>query len=300
MLLQMLRSGSSGNCSLLTVGSTRLLIDAGIGPRTLTRELAVLGLRIQDLSGAVFTHCHSDHVRANTLALLAREGVPIHLNDGTWRTARRRTGGDELGRIRAAMVRHFESGTAFTVDGLEIVAFPVHHGSAGADNHAGDPVGFVMRDGRDTFGYCTDMGHVTPIVLEHLKAADLLVFECNHDAEMARLSGRPWSVKQWILGDYGHLENRQCASALQELFAGRDGVGVVLAHLSEECNTIGLARETTREALVGHCEASIGIANRHHPTADWMLDRGRAHPVESVQLAIPGFSFAQPARSITP
>jgi phosphoribosyl 1,2-cyclic phosphodiesterase len=284
MHLQMFRSGSSGNCSILTVGNTRILIDAGIGPRTLARELAVLGLAVGDLSGAVFTHCHSDHLRGNTLTMLAREGVPLYMNDGTYRGGRRREGRGDLDRLPAALVHYFDAGTRFEIADLSIDAFRVDHGSPGPENHAGDPVGFVMTDGQDTFGYCTDIGHVTPEVLAHLKPADMLVFECNHDVQMARLSARPYHVKQWILGEYGHLNNVQCATALAELFAGRDGVGVILAHLSEQCNTVGMARETTREALVGLCDATIGVANRHHATRPWLLERGRARPLEVESL----------------
>ncbi|MDB5100535.1 MAG: yycJ [Cyanobacteria bacterium RYN_339] len=278
--LQMFRSGSSGNCSLLTVGSTRLLIDAGIGPRSLAKELAVLGLNVRDLTAAVFTHSHSDHLRANTMLALAREGVPMYMNEGTLQGARRREGRGDLERLPAGMVRHFDAERPFELKGLQLTAFQVDHGAPGPDNHAGDPVGFVMTDGRDTFGYCTDIGHVTLNTLMHLKAADLLVFECNHDIEMARLCARPWNVKQWILGDYGHLNNVQCATALAQLFEGREGVGVVLAHLSEQCNTVGMARETTREALAEVCEAVVGVATRHSASQPWVLDGGRARPLE--------------------
>jgi phosphoribosyl 1,2-cyclic phosphodiesterase len=278
--LQMFRSGSSGNCSLLTVGATRLLIDAGIGPRSLAKELAVLGLSVKDLTAAVFTHSHSDHLRGNTMLALAREGVPMYMNEGTFEGGRRREGRGDLDRLPAGRVIHFEAERPFAIDGIQLTAFQVDHGAPGPNNHAGDPVGFVIRDGTDTFGYCTDIGHVTLNTLAHLKAADLLVLECNHDVEMARLSARPWHVKQWILGEYGHLNNTQCASALSQLFAGREGVGVVLAHLSEQCNTVGMARETTREALAGLCEAAIGVANRHHATRPWVLERGRARPLE--------------------
>ena len=186
MTLQMFRSGSSGNCSVLTVGKSRILIDAGIGPRSLTRELAAHDIAIKDLTAAVFTHCHSDHMRANTLALLGREGVPIYMNHGTWEGARRREGRGELDRIPAGLVRHFAAGAGFEVGHLHVDAFNVDHGAPGLFNHAGDPVGFVFRDEVDTFGYCTDIGHVTETVLAHLKPVDLLVFEYNHDVQMAQ------------------------------------------------------------------------------------------------------------------
>lgn len=275
--LHMFRSGSSGNCSLLVAGKTRLLIDAGIGPRVLAKELAVLGLEARDLTGIVFTHCHSDHLRGNTVTMLAREGVPAYLNFGTWAMACRRD--PALRHMPAMGVRIFDEAQPFEVDGLAVKAFSVSHGQPGEDNPAGAPVGFLMTDGTDTFGYCTDIGHVTEGVVARLKQADMLVFESNHDVEMEKLSPRPYMTKQWIMGDSGHLSNKQAAHAIGEMFAGREGGGVILAHLSEMCNTVGLARETAKDALVGKADITVGVANRLHASAPWELDRGVARPL---------------------
>lgn len=284
MQLHMFRSGSSGNCSLLVSGRTRLLIDAGMGPRVLAKELALLGLSVRDLTGAIFTHCHSDHLQGPTLALLGREGVPIHLNAGTWETTQRRLDARHLAPLGASAVRLFDADRPFAAGELEIRAFPVVHGHPGPLNPAGDPVGFVMTDGADTFGYCTDIGHVTETVLSALAPADLLVLECNHDVEMVRFSARPYPTKQWITGDAGHLSNVQAADALAALLSDREGVGVILAHLSDQCNTRGLARNTVAEALEGRCDATIGLAERHHATVPWRLEKGRAEALEPLTL----------------
>lgn len=277
--LQMLRSGSSGNAAIVTAGHTRVLIDAGIGPRVLAKELAVLGLAVRDLTGAIFTHCHSDHLRGNTLALLAREGVAIHLNEGTWEAARIREARTDLDGFPAGLVRIFEPGRAFEVGGLAIDACRIVHGQPGPHNPAGDPVCFTLTDGRDTLGYATDLGHVTAEVRAHLRRADLLVLESNHDVEMERMSPRPYPVKQWIIGDAGHLSNPQAAELLVDLFKDREGGGVILAHLSEMCNTVGLARTTASEALDGRCEVTVGVANRLHASPPWELAGGRARPL---------------------
>ncbi|MEB3222862.1 MAG: MBL fold metallo-hydrolase [Candidatus Sericytochromatia bacterium] len=287
LTLRMLRSGSSGNAALVAgADGTVVLIDAGIGPRVLAGELAAAGLAVRDLAGAVFTHGHSDHLRGGTLALLAREGVPIYMNAGTWRVAEKRMSAREAAQARTTW-RPFEAGTAFEVLGLQLAACPVPHGEPGPDNAAGDPVCFTLSDGTDTLGYATDLGHVPPEVEGHLRSARLLVLEANHDPEMLRHSPRPPHVRAWIASDAGHLRNDQAAGLLARLFGGQDGVGVVLAHLSEQCNTHGLARAAAREALDGICEAEVGVAQRHHPTAPWELRSGRvtaskSHPWEAL------------------
>ncbi|HEY9723921.1 MAG TPA: MBL fold metallo-hydrolase [Oscillatoriaceae cyanobacterium] len=274
--LQVFRSGSSGNCALLTSGRTRLLIDAGVGPRVLAKELSVHGLGVRDLTAAIFTHCHHDHLRANTLALLAREGVTSYMAPGTWERARKRDAAGLLDAMPANRVGFFDPESPFELEAMAVETFRVSHGDPGPHNPAGDPVGFTMHDGADTFGYCTDVGFLCDRALACLGRADLLVLESNHDIEMERMSARPWPTKQWILGETGHLSNVQAAAAIAELFANREGKGVLLAHLSEMCNTSGLARETAREAIAGRGELRIGVAQRHTASTPWELKHGVA------------------------
>ena len=59
-----LASGSSGNATLVSAGSTHILIDAGISVRRINTALKALGLSIADLSALLITHSHSDHVSA--------------------------------------------------------------------------------------------------------------------------------------------------------------------------------------------------------------------------------------------
>ena len=64
-----LSSGSCGNCYFIGIFSdTRcecgILIDAGISPRRLKKELAADGLGYDDFGGILITHDHYDHIRA--------------------------------------------------------------------------------------------------------------------------------------------------------------------------------------------------------------------------------------------
>ena len=63
MRIVALGSGSSGNAILVDDGTTRILVDCGLGPRTIKTRLAVAGVRPDQVSAIVVTHEHIDHTR---------------------------------------------------------------------------------------------------------------------------------------------------------------------------------------------------------------------------------------------
>jgi len=77
----------------------------------------------------------------------------------------------------------------------------------------------------------------------------------------------PASVKRRISSSHGHLSNQAAAQLATELLHPQLA-GVVLAHLSEECNRPSLARDVVGTALrkagwLGHLEVAV----QHRPTA---------------------------------
>jgi glyoxylase-like metal-dependent hydrolase (beta-lactamase superfamily II) len=68
--LCILASGSSGNASLLRTPAGCLLIDAGIGPRTLNKRLDGTGCTLADVRGIVLTHLDRDHFSFGWIATL--------------------------------------------------------------------------------------------------------------------------------------------------------------------------------------------------------------------------------------
>ena len=59
-----LASGSSGNCFYLGTTSYGILIDAGIGIRTIKKVLRERGIALESILGIFVTHDHADHIRA--------------------------------------------------------------------------------------------------------------------------------------------------------------------------------------------------------------------------------------------
>ena len=106
---------------------------------------------------------------------------------------------------------------------------------------AQDPVGFLLRTRRGNIGFATDLGHVTNLVLDRIRAANVLVLESNHDVKMLQdCPRRPWSLKQRILGRHGHLSNEAAAEAAEQIMSA-ELRHLYLGHLSRECNRPELA-----------------------------------------------------------
>ncbi len=79
-----LASGSKGNCSVVTGGNTRILVDAGLSCRELFRRMRLVDEDPATLDAIIITHEHSDHVAG--LAVTARKlGIPVYFTDGTHR-----------------------------------------------------------------------------------------------------------------------------------------------------------------------------------------------------------------------
>ena len=90
-----LASGSKGNCSVVSGGSTRILVDAGLSCRELFRRMEQAGEDPRTHNAILVTHEHQDHV--NGLAVTARKlGIPVYFTEAThrewmrWMTPRHR------------------------------------------------------------------------------------------------------------------------------------------------------------------------------------------------------------------
>jgi phosphoribosyl 1,2-cyclic phosphodiesterase len=133
---------------------------------------------------------------------------------------------------------------------------------------AADPVGVTLIDECTGLrvGIATDLGRPTAHIRHALADCDLLILEANHDEVLLHMSGYPASVKRRIASSHGHLSNQAAARLVRELMHPRLA-GVVLAHLSKECNRPALAREVVQSALdsVGW-RGHLDVASQDQPT----------------------------------
>jgi phosphoribosyl 1,2-cyclic phosphodiesterase len=244
--LCVLGSSSSGNCTFVGAGNTGILIDAGFSARMTLARLAEIGVDSACIQAVCLSHEHRDHT-VGVPVLHRRHHIPIYANRGTAEGLRA-----SMEEARDVECRVFSTGSDFTIGELTLHPFAVPH-------DAYEPVGFVIRHGEERVAVVTDLGMVTTLVREHLRTCCAVVLEANHDVDLLRLSPRPWSLKQRILGRQGHLSNQHTAELLQSIASPRLRQ-VFLAHLSSECNDPDKALRETREALSDPAHQHVRIS----------------------------------------
>ena len=268
--LTILGSGSAGNCAYIETAEARILVDAGFSPRQIRLRLAGIGRAPENLSAILITHEHADHI-AGILGLADKFHIPVFCNRGTqdgsiWAFKNKWSKKTNLALETADTFkskidwRLFETGASFEIGDVGIETFSIPH-------DAQDPVGYILRTAAGNIGFATDLGHVTKLVLERIRAANVLVLESNHDVKMLQeCPRRSWALKQRILGRHGHLSNATAAeTAAQIMSAGLKHL--YLAHLSRECNKPELAQHVMAEQLhhIGATHIQLQIARQDVP-----------------------------------
>lgn len=243
-------SGSKGNCTYVSAGDTAFLIDAGISFLRIKNNLNRLGAAPEQLKGVFITHEHSDHVKG-LLTLLKRTELPIFAPELVAKALRGMLPcyADRVCTIPVRQPIH--------VEGVTVTAFETPHDTP-------QSVGYRVDRGSESFSLCTDLGHITDEVLDHITYSGSVVIESNHDVTRLRLSSYPVYLQERILSNRGHLSNEACARMAVWL-AEHDTKQFVLGHISQESNTPRMAMTVVGGALEqaghGHLYCSAAPAN---------------------------------------
>jgi phosphoribosyl 1,2-cyclic phosphodiesterase len=230
--LWMLGSGSSGNAVLIECDGTRLLVDCGFGPRTLAGRLNAIGIPPESIDGCILTHDHTDHI-CGAAATARRWGWGVYATPGTAQSH----------ELRKTKVHLFDPGMTLEFPRMTVSAIPTPHDAI-------QSVGFVVtsRSTGARAGLFYDLGCVTRAIAKECETVDILVLESNHDDDMLRYGPYPPFLQARIAGRRGHLSNREAGVFARDTI-GRGMNHLVLAHLSENCNTPSVALRSMRAAL---------------------------------------------------
>lgn len=305
-----LGSGSSGNALLVEAGPrgrTRLLVDAGLSARTIASGLLSVGVSPAQLRAILVTHEHSDHVQGIP-TLMRRYSLPVVTEprtyaaieegfiSGIWRSDsgklvssrtepfiddqtdaspihRTEVSEEEslaVTQVKAPPTIPLSLGSRRMIGDIEVQSFPTSHDAVA-------PAGYLLSAGGCRVCIVTDSGEVTAEMLNHIRHADLLILESNHDRQRLLRGPYPLMLKQRILSSRGHLSNDQAADAVLRTWRSESVRWLWLAHLSRTNNTPAIALHTMRTHLQ---EAGVNAAHIHISA----LPPTRSHIWDSTQL----------------
>ncbi|GKV66721.1 MULTISPECIES: MBL fold metallo-hydrolase [unclassified Sporosarcina] len=231
MKINILASGSTGNCIAITAGNKTILIDAGIAKTKIEKALMNVNIRPDQVEAIFVTHAHGDHVKG--LPIANKYGIPVFAGAKEWQSIK---GIDEEHRNGISEDYCFGHGPFL------LTAFRTHHDSF-------DPVGYTIQGQEEKISVCLDTGHIDPAMLLAMADSDIYIIESNHEPRMVEASAYPNSVKARIISHIGHLSNQQTAEALSKLVRG-SGEQIYLVHLSNKNNMPALAEMTVKRELL--------------------------------------------------
>ncbi len=217
-------SGSKGNCFIIQTQKSNIMIDCGSTKSHLMRSFGELSLSLDDIDALLITHDHSDHVSQIKHFVNVQTFSPIKLKTN-----------------HQVLIKERES---FFINECEITPIGLSHDTSLT-------VGYIIDDKQEKLVYITDTGYVKEELLPLIKNANYYIIESNHDPMMLMKLNRPHYLKARILSDNGHLCNQDSAIVLSKII-GDKTKEVLLAHISEEANTIGLALATVKNYLKQH------------------------------------------------
>jgi phosphoribosyl 1,2-cyclic phosphodiesterase len=260
-----LASGSSGNCYYLGYEDHGILIDAGIGIRTIKKHLKDANIPMDSIRGVFVTHDHADHIKA-----IGHLGEKLHIP--IYATALTHKGMDKsycMTKKLDGSVRFLEKEAPMQCGPFRITSFEVPHD--GTDN-----VGYFIEVNGRFFSFVTDLGEITPLVARYINKANYLILEANYDEDMLETGSYPAYLKQRISGKRGHLSNSAAAGFLAENI--REELQYIwLCHLSKDNNLPELACETVacklrEKGIVVGRDVQLLALKRNTPSGLYLLE----------------------------
>lgn len=215
MKVCVLASGSKGNVTYIETEKTKSLIDVGMSCAYIEKKLKEIGINPESIERIFITHAHSDHI--NGLRVFLKKYNPeVYLTEKIE---------EEINLIidKTSYIDKDEE-----IEDLVVKPIKTSH-------DAKDSQGYIFISNGKSLMYMTDTGYINMKNVNKLKDHNMYILESNHDIEMLMKGKYPYHLKQRILGDKGHLSNKDSAYYLTE-FTTDNTKKVILAHLSENNN----------------------------------------------------------------
>lgn len=230
MKVQMISSGSKGNCAIILSDDANIIIDAGISYLALEKKLEENSLSFDMFDAILITHCHKDHT-SGLSSIIKKSTINAYIPEEMYESL-----SNMIPYARCTFIDD-----SFNINSLNIELIHTSH-------DAPSSVGYIMKSNDKKICYVTDTGYINRKYLAKMVGLDLYVIESNHDEVMLMDGPYPRFLKERVISDKGHLSNITTAKYLKKII-GKNTKNIVLAHLSQTNNTEELALKTIRSEV---------------------------------------------------
>lgn len=177
MEINIIASGSKGNCYIVDDGKTKIMLDCGIPYTDILRKT---GFNLaEEIEGVLVTHEHTDHIKA-AKRLMEKSAVNIYMSAGTALAS----------HLSSHRIKKVEPMKLFTVGTYTILPFDVKH-------DAEEPLGFLIgsRETKEKLVYFTD----TYYLRYKFKGINYILGECNYSKQIAEQNVREGRLPEELL-----------------------------------------------------------------------------------------------------
>lgn len=232
MRLSSLGSGSRGNATLVEVDGQTLMIDCGFGLKETASRLAIVDRNPAQIDAILVTHEHGDHI-SGVEAVAAKFDIPVYMSRGTFSSWKSR------GRVEPILIIPDQR---FAIGSIEILPVAVPH-------DAREPVQFVFESSGRKIGVLTDLGSITPHLVQAYTDCHALLVEANHDLQMLANGQYPASLKKRVSGAWGHLNNSQTVELINRVNMNQQLQHLIIGHISQQNNSLELAKSALGDTV---------------------------------------------------
>lgn len=229
-----LGSGSKGNCSFISAGKTKILLDAGFTVAEIERRLEIIKENPEEIDAILITHEHSDHIKG-FVTFLKKYKARGYIHKKVFEEIKNNIPENIIDKI--SIIEEY----SFSINEIRVVPFSLPHDSVFC-------LGYMFEYLSKKVAFVTDLGYLPTIARDLISGCSLIYIESNHDKKMLMACSYPYIVKKRISGDNGHLSNEQASQIILDL-AKKGTKYFVLSHISENSNTLETAFLTTARVL---------------------------------------------------
>lgn len=234
MHIEVLGTGSAGNCYKVEIGRATLLLECGLPFKIIQQKL---NFKLSDIDACLVTHEHMDHAKA--VKDLMRAGVDCYMTEGTADAL-------ELRGHRLKTYRPFEKARYYSEELKDVIILPFE-----AVHDVAEPVSYYIKtfskkEKTESLVFVTDTAYLKYKIMD----CDVLMIECNYvkgkldeNMEQGKINT---SLRNRIVRN--HLSLEGLIDALQVADLKRKKLKkIYLLHLSDSNSDEELIKRTIQE-----------------------------------------------------